>query len=954
TSYYGFTLQAEVVTDNDISVDLQWLDVDDTTMGQSSDPLSIEITNTGTELSKLTISQWFFGGNNFEVIDAKKVLGINGTVVPVNLSNTDDSNDDVTLEFGDILTLDFVFSPDLVEVFNDTFYIISDDTDEHITPVALTGLGESGSNIVVLDKNGVTIKDNSPILDNPLESIVDFGSVLMGQEFSIDLTIHNGGDTSLIIPDLGIFTSNPQIVDVTFVNPLPITLEPGEDQIVTVTFMPPPEPLLGLLDPIEMDETLRIFSNDPDPDKQDYLIQLVGLAVPARTKISVLNGDGVTDVLSLDFGTIPVDSSLTKTIEIQNIGGSDLIIRSFVFPSELGNPFSVTPENLSNFSADDILIPIGNTPVFVDITFAPNAAGLLSNQLLIISNDLSRSVWAIDLVGNAVPAADLQVTDSRNLPDDQDIDFGKVSLNQTSTPETITLTNIGSSPLTLTGWTLASPNGLFTLSPVFDGTEIVLQPAETYELTVTFTPLVAGNFETEVIITSSDSTNPTIKVDLKGENLPIGDVFVSPAAIDFTPTGNAIRIGYDTSETRSIAIINHGVENLTITGIVIKDPTGQNPLTATPFQLDIFHAQAQVNYDGLDPQNSADDIMLLPGQTQEILVRFEPKTLFDGSVMVVITTDDASVTGEVILSGESVNVIEIGKRNGTKNPAKLITDEDNRFVKIKLSGGGYGLVVLEGGSLGGGKIESIELFETTSKSKLTITSVKLARNVPLPSVGDIMGGALNSLTLKNVIMAGDIQLESVRGIKFTAAGVVDGQFNIDGELGKLIANKTTFKGSLQANKIGKVTFMNVEDAAISTRTTLKSLVVRQNLVDSLVLGGYDLGSDGRLGDDGTPGAADTLFGGGFINSVKIRGGVDDSFIAVGILPKSSNFFDPLETKSGRINRVRFGSLIEDGNQTPFGIPFGVAASSSIGDVKFTKPDLTGGSTSDRFKSEIVI
>ena len=65
TSYYELTLQAEVVADSEIFVDPQWLDFDDTTIFQTSDTLSIEITNLGTEESKLTISQWFFGGNNF-------------------------------------------------------------------------------------------------------------------------------------------------------------------------------------------------------------------------------------------------------------------------------------------------------------------------------------------------------------------------------------------------------------------------------------------------------------------------------------------------------------------------------------------------------------------------------------------------------------------------------------------------------------------------------------------------------------------------------------------------------------------------------------------------------------------------------------------------------------------------------------------------------------------------
>ncbi|MCH9023580.1 MAG: hypothetical protein IID32_12580, partial [Planctomycetes bacterium] len=82
--FYEIVLHAEVVNDADIVVDPRLLDFDDTTILETSEPLSIEITNLGTEESQLTISQWLFSGNNYQVVGASRTIALTGDVVPYN------------------------------------------------------------------------------------------------------------------------------------------------------------------------------------------------------------------------------------------------------------------------------------------------------------------------------------------------------------------------------------------------------------------------------------------------------------------------------------------------------------------------------------------------------------------------------------------------------------------------------------------------------------------------------------------------------------------------------------------------------------------------------------------------------------------------------------------------------------------------------------------------------
>jgi len=324
-------------------------------------------------------------------------------------------------------------------------------------------------------------------------------------------------------------------------------------------------------------------------------------------------------------------------------------------------------------------------------------------------------------------------------------------------------------------------------------------------------------------------------------------------------------------------------------------------------------------------------------------------------------------------------------------------------VQIKVTGGGFAVVVLENGAATDSDIERIELFNTTKKSSLTVVSQNETH------VGQILGDTVKNITLKNVVLdgaglaenaielgtlTGTLSIEAIvngadiyiggtnnngKGAKIKLGQVEDGSdltvdapvslfqaisygdgtiqapsmnklnvgpgdfdahvviaedlnavslsswkvdadFNIDGDVNKLTANKTSFSGTLSADNVNKLTFYRLQGADIGIRELLKKLTVNSNVADSRILAGYDLDTH-------------ALFNGGEIGNINVKGQFANSNVAAGVGPYSdSQFFHPSfqnETRSGSIGNVVLGSVDWDNS----GTLFGVSATSSIDKVQ---------------------
>ena len=132
------------------------------------------------------------------------------------------------------------------------------------------------------------------------------------------------------------------------------------------------------------------------------------------------------------------------------------------------------------------------------------------------------------------------------------LDFSTQSLNTTSQPLTVTITN-GQNALNITGITVSGTNaGDFTptqncVGPMAPGAQCVVS--------VTFTPSAAGVRAASLTISNSGAANPTVVVALTGST---SSITLSASTLTFGSPQNPQPVGA-TSAAQSITVTNSGV-----------------------------------------------------------------------------------------------------------------------------------------------------------------------------------------------------------------------------------------------------------------------------------------------------------------------------------------------------------------------------------------------------------
>jgi uncharacterized repeat protein (TIGR01451 family) len=152
---------------------------------------------------------------------------------------------------------------------------------------------------------------------------------------------------------------------------------------------------------------------------------------------------------------------------------------------------------------------------FIRVTFSPTAAGSRSGALTINSNAPS-SPNTLPLSGTGI-APVITVTPGT-------LQFGSVVETTTSAPQTVTVGNAGSSPLTLSSVVTSGP---FGVSGDFCSSAGPIPPGGTCQIVVVFVPTTTGPASGTLTIGSDGGT---AKVALSGNGSPLADLNVSIGA----------------------------------------------------------------------------------------------------------------------------------------------------------------------------------------------------------------------------------------------------------------------------------------------------------------------------------------------------------------------------------------------------------------------------------------
>lgn len=238
---------------------------------------------------------------------------------------------------------------------------------------------------------------------------------------------------------------------------------------------------------------------------------------------------------SLNFGNVPVlTTSQSQTITITNSGGGNLVFSGFTAGSSTAFKVVSTLGNACQSLANLTLGP--GASCSVQVTFSPTVAGPL-NGTLSISDNSGNSPQGVLLTGTATaPAATLSVTN---------LSFSSQALGTPSAAQSITLTNGGNAPLSISG---VAVSGDFAQTNTCGSS---VNAATSCTTSVTFNPSTPGARTGTLTITDNASTSPQV-VTLTGTGTgPV--VNLSATSISFT-TNNAVPLTVQNTGNAPLAV----------------------------------------------------------------------------------------------------------------------------------------------------------------------------------------------------------------------------------------------------------------------------------------------------------------------------------------------------------------------------------------------------------------
>jgi hypothetical protein len=250
--------------------------------------------------------------------------------------------------------------------------------------------------------------------------------------------------------------------------------------------------------------------------------------------------------------TVVPQSSAPLDVTVSNNGTADLFISLFSL------------DDTTNFSISSGTCGVSLAPLsscVATVTFMPQSVAAFSASLTVGSNDPDTPNAAVPLSGNGVstPAPDIDV-------DRTSITFPDVVAPNESSPEGITISNIGSGNLNIDNIALVNGND-FILDPGSCGTEFfTIIPGANCTVSVTFSPQTATSGLTDTLrITSDDSDESTLDILLSGNgtSAPAPNIQVVPSSFDF---GEVVE---NQSTTTTVTVSNIGNLGLAINGIAL-------------------------------------------------------------------------------------------------------------------------------------------------------------------------------------------------------------------------------------------------------------------------------------------------------------------------------------------------------------------------------------------------
>ena len=241
--------------------------------------------------------------------------------------------------------------------------------------------------------------------------------------------------------------------------------------------------------------------------------------------------------LALSLGSVNVGAmSSPQAVTVTNAGGGTLNVIAAVVSGD----FEIENGCTAGLGA--------GASCSVQVRFSPTAAGPATGSLSIETDAGGTSVVTLSGTGTS-PMVTLTPTS---------LDLGSTAIGSTSAPQSVTLQNSGTSPLTIAG-ILAS--GGFASTSDCPAAPATLASGASCMIAVTFTPIAEGLRSGTVTVTDDAPGSPHV-VTLSGTGTLPPAASVTPSSLDFA----GVRVG-QTSAAQVVSVTNSGGGTLIVTGV---------------------------------------------------------------------------------------------------------------------------------------------------------------------------------------------------------------------------------------------------------------------------------------------------------------------------------------------------------------------------------------------------
>ena len=269
-------------------------------------------------------------------------------------------------------------------------------------------------------------------------------------------------------------------------------------------------------------------------------VQLTGSAVLPVPEISI-------SPVSLSFTQAVNSTSPSQTISVANRGTATLSITGVVLAGADAAHFS----NATNCSS----VPQGGT-CSISVTFRPTSAGT-KNATVSIQHNAAGSPSAVALAGIGVLAPLISVQPTS-------LTFTE-TVTRTSPPQEVTVSNVGTAPLTLSQVVISGENRS-EFAQISDCSVVVV--GNRCKVTVTFSPASAGSKTAELLLSHDAAGNSSV-VQLAATAIAAAPaISLTASSLSFVQKVNTLRAA------QSFTVSNPGTAVLEITSVNITGVDG--------------------------------------------------------------------------------------------------------------------------------------------------------------------------------------------------------------------------------------------------------------------------------------------------------------------------------------------------------------------------------------------